>query len=217
MATDGRGEDRFEWIGGSLPLDFTNTVTWLPEGIRNERIETYPDLVAWAVQAGVLSDADTQRLLDAARRRPDDALRALERARSVRAIIHALFSDLAHGRTLDPARLREFNAILADTLSAQRISPSGSSFTWEWTSAPEELTRVLAPIVWSAAGLLTSEELPYVRQCANDRCGWLFVDTSRNRSRRWCDMRECGSRAKARRHYQRVRARARAGEERPRQ
>jgi len=54
---------------------------------------------------------------------------------------------------------------------------------------------------------LTSEELDRVRECADDRgCGYLFMDTSRNRSRKWCDMRGCGNRAKAQRHYRRTQA-----------
>ena len=61
---------------------------------------------------------------------------------------------------------------------------------------------MLWPVVQSAVDLMTSPELDRVGQCADDRgCGWLFVDTTKNRSRRWCDMRDCGNRAKARRHY----------------
>ena len=52
-------------------------------------------------------------------------------------------------------------------------------------------------------GPLTSEELDQVRECAGNTCGWLFVDMSRNHSRHWCDMRDCGNRAKVRRYYQR--------------
>src|ERR671930_579256 len=64
---------------------------------------------------------------------------------------------------------------------------------------------VLAPVVWSAAELLTSGPLERVRECpGDDTCGWLFLDTSRNGSRRWCDMRTCGNRAKARRYYRRA-------------
>jgi len=61
-------------------------------------------------------------------------------------------------------------------------------------------------VVHDAAGLLTSEKLDRVEECADDRCGWLFLDVSRNRSRRWCAMEDCGNRAKARRHYKRKRA-----------
>jgi predicted RNA-binding Zn ribbon-like protein len=62
---------------------------------------------------------------------------------------------------------------------------------------------MLWPIASSAADLLTSERLKKVRLCEAKTCTWLFLDESRNHSRRWCDMKVCGNREKARRHYQR--------------
>jgi predicted RNA-binding Zn ribbon-like protein len=79
-------------------------------------------------------------------------------------------------------------------------------FAWDWAGAEDALDQMLWPVVHDAAGLLTSEELDRVGQCDDDRCGWLFLDTSRNRSRRWCSMEDCGNRAKARRYYERKRA-----------
>ena len=64
---------------------------------------------------------------------------------------------------------------------------------------------VLWPIVQSAADLLTTESLDRVRLCKAEDCGCLFVDASKNRSRRWCAMSDCGNRAKVRRHRQRLR------------
>jgi predicted RNA-binding Zn ribbon-like protein len=60
----------------------------------------------------------------------------------------------------------------------------------------------------SAADLLTSEQHAYVRQCASEECTWLFIDRSKNHSRRWCDMGDCGNREKARRLRARKRAEA---------
>ncbi|HSH12932.1 MAG TPA: CGNR zinc finger domain-containing protein, partial [Desulfurivibrionaceae bacterium] len=90
----------------------------------------------------------------------------------------------------------------AATLAQARLVPGEDHFEWGWSDAGG-LRRLLWPIVRSAAELLTSEKLERVGQCAGDSCGWLFLDTSRNRSRRWCEMEHCGNRAKARRHYRR--------------
>ena len=76
-------------------------------------------------------------------------------------------------------------------------------FDWAWDGASDALDRMLWPIVWSAVELLKSDELAHVRECANDQCSWLFLDLSRNHSRRWCDMQSCGNLVKARRHYAR--------------
>jgi predicted RNA-binding Zn ribbon-like protein len=217
VATSPKESDRFEWVGGALPLDFTNTVTWLEEGTTSERLEAYSDLVAWAVRARVLSPRDAEALLGAAHRRPQKATRALERAHEVRSILHALFSDIAQAREPNRAHLAAFNGALAETLAKQRVASAGESFNWTWGAGADLASPVLAPVVWSAAELLTSERLTHVRRCANVRCGWLFVDTSRKHNRRWCDMRVCGSRAKARRHYERTRARNRGSRRRERE
>ena len=88
----------------------------------------------------------------------------------------------------------------------KRIGSEADSFTWEWTGDEAALDRMLWPVVGSAADLLTSEDLDRVGECQGDGCGWLFIDMSRNHSRRWCDMGDCGNRAKARRHYRRKKA-----------
>jgi predicted RNA-binding Zn ribbon-like protein len=86
------------------------------------------------------------------------------------------------------------------------IVSTEEGLAWDWACAEDALDRVLWPVVHDAAGLLTSQELKRVKKCADERCGWLFFDTSRNHSRRWCSMESCGNRAKARRHYERQRA-----------
>src|SRR5262249_18770329 len=99
--------------------------------------------------------------------------------------------------------LAVLNSELARSLGRLRIMPGkgNGAFSWRWAKSPIELDHALGPISYSAAGLLASkEELTHVRQCRGANCGWLFLDCSRNHSRCWCDMRDCGNRAKVRRH-----------------
>jgi predicted RNA-binding Zn ribbon-like protein len=147
-----------------------------------------------------------QRLLKKAARRPVDAIAVLERAIALREAIYRIFSAISHERPPQAADLATFNAELSGALVQSRIVSTAEGFTWDWADAEEALDCMLWPVVHDAAGLLTSEELDRVGRCADDRCGWLFLDTSRNRSRRWCSMEDCGNRAKARRHYKRKRA-----------
>ncbi|MCK4470533.1 MAG: CGNR zinc finger domain-containing protein, partial [Anaerolineae bacterium] len=93
--------------------------------------------------------------------------------------------------------------MLHEALSRLEIRPSADRFEWAWVLGENDLDRMLWPIVRSAAELLTSGDLRKVRQCAREGCDWLFVDASKNHSRRWCSMNMCGSRVKARRYYQR--------------
>jgi predicted RNA-binding Zn ribbon-like protein len=83
---------------------------------------------------------------------------------------------------------------------APRDRGGRAEFDWLWTDVDEHLTSILWPVARAATTLLTSPDLARVRECAGDPCGWLFLDVSKNGSRRWCDMADCGNRAKARRY-----------------
>jgi predicted RNA-binding Zn ribbon-like protein len=197
----------FRWIGGRPCLDFNNTIDWLGlEPSVDERLGTYGDLVEWGVAAEVLSPEAGERLRRMAGQHPEDAERVLARALELRATVHALFFAVASGSEADPTALTELNTWLAETpaeVRAADITPA--EFTWAWADRPDDLAAMLAPVAWSAAQLLTSAELPQVKTCGNDTCGWVFLDESRKHNRRWCEMRTCGNRAKARRFYKKQR------------
>jgi len=193
-------------LGGRLSLDFANTADWHASDHPVEFLTSYSDLVAWSQHVGILTDHQTQRLLKEATRRPEDATAVLERAIALREAIYRMFTAISHGRPPQAADLATFNAELSEALAQSRIVSTAQGFTWDLAGAEDALDQMLWPVVHDAAGLLTSEDLDRVGQCADDRCGWLFLDTSRNRSRRWCSMEDCGNRAKARRHYKRKRA-----------
>jgi predicted RNA-binding Zn ribbon-like protein len=198
MATE---EPVFDLSGGHVGLDFANTLSRRGHVQARERLQGYADLVAWALQAGIITAAEAPALLHEAVRRPQEATETLERAIAVRELLYRLFSAVAAGRSPLPVDVNAFNTVLVDTLAFARVVPTGNGFTWGWTDAPKRLDRLLWPVLRSAAELLTSEARHLVRECAADDCTWLFLDRSRNQRRRWCDMRTCGNRAKARRHY----------------
>ncbi len=201
----GRGECRFELSGGRLCLDFANTVSWRGSARPIERLGHYRDLVAWSRRAGLVHDGEAARLVRAAARRPAAAARVLRQALRLREATYRIFSATAGGRRPARADLAVLNAALARALRRLRIAPLAGAFDWRWEADGAALDRMLWPVAWSAAGLLRAEARQAVRACAAPDCGWLFLDTTRNRSRRWCDMRICGNRAKARRHYARER------------
>jgi predicted RNA-binding Zn ribbon-like protein len=200
--------------GGRSSLDFANTADWHASDHPVEFLTSYSDLVAWSQHVGILTDHQAQRLLKKAARRPGDATAVLKRAVVLREAIYRIFSAISHGRPPQAADLATFNDELSRALAQSRIvstlrqaqDTAAGGFAWDWAGAEDALDGMLWPVVHDAAGLLTSEELDRVGQCADDRCGWLFLDTSRNRSRRWCSMEDCGNRAKARRYYERKRA-----------
>jgi predicted RNA-binding Zn ribbon-like protein len=195
----------FDLSGGRLCLDFANTV-----GNRNgqrpsEHLNRYCDLVGWGRQAGLLPGDDAWELLREGAGRPAEAENVLVRARALREALYTIFSARAAGRTAPAADLAQLNAALPEALARLHVAPAGHGFVWHWRAEPADLDRMLWPVLRSAAELLTSDDLPLLRLCASETCAWLFMDTSRNRTRRWCDMKVCGNRAKARRHYRRRR------------
>lgn len=191
-----------------LCLDFANTVGWHASPEPAEGLPTYADLVGWAQRVGLLAEADAKRLRRHAARRPALAQAVLDRAHSLREAIYRILSATAQRQAGAAADLDIVNAELAVAMGHGKLAPTSGGFILQWSSEPEALDSTLWPAAYSAASLLaTPELLERVGECADDRgCGWLFLDMTKNHSRRWCDMKDCGNRAKARRHYERQRA-----------
>jgi predicted RNA-binding Zn ribbon-like protein len=200
--------DKFEFVGGWLCLEFCNTINYAN---LNERLKSYDDLVGWSLLQDVLADEEAENLLQGASRRRLDAEAALEEARALRLLLHRVFSAVAYDHAPDESDIAMLNDALQTALAHLRIAWVGDSFTWSWSAEREELDRMLWPVVWSASELLMMAELARVKRCSGDGCTWLFLDRSRNHSRRWCEMEVCGNRAKARRHYDRTRKRGESG------
>jgi predicted RNA-binding Zn ribbon-like protein len=187
-----------------LPLDFANSAEWHAAPEPTEKLNSYSDLVGWSWAAGLLNDQEADKLLDRASRKPEKAARALEDAIEAREAIYRLFSAVAAGREVPSAPFTHLNKAIADALSHSRLVVSGERFEWGWDPEATGLDAMLRPILRSTAELLVSDERDRVGECDDDRgCGYLFLDTTRNHSRRWCSMESCGNRAKARRHYER--------------
>jgi predicted RNA-binding Zn ribbon-like protein len=194
---------RFKQVAGWLCLNFSNTIArYLKEG-PDERLTSYLRLISWGIQAGLMDEGEARRLLAEAERRPAEAEAVLERARALRETIYRIFSGLVHGQQPAPDDLAALNAAYAQSMGHARIVPTADGFAWGWSDTEGALDWVLWAVARSAADLLVAEELRRVRECAGDRCGWLFLDKSKNQNRRWCETEVCGNRARVRRHYQR--------------
>jgi predicted RNA-binding Zn ribbon-like protein len=191
----------FELTGGALCLDFANTVDSRPTDEPRELLAGYDDLVEWSVQADAITPQTARRLRAKAARHPRRARAALARARTLREAIFAVFAAAVRGDAAPTAATETVNEHLSEAFANLGVARGTSGYEWRW-EAEDALERVLWPVVRSAAELLTSDRLDRVRLCAADDCDWLFLDQSRNRSRRWCDMTVCGNRNKVRRFRQ---------------
>ena len=192
----------FELSGGALCLDFANT--WSDRGRpETDQLRGYSDLLAFALQTGLLAGGEDARLAGRADRDPPAAEEALAHSRGLREDLYRIFSAVADSRAPADGDVERLNAALPEALSRLRLERRGAELVWGWAAPEAPLEAPLWPVLRSAAELLTSEERQRVRECAGAACTWLFLDRSRNRSRRWCSMETCGNRAKAHRHYRR--------------
>ncbi len=198
--------DELNLVGGRLCLDFANTIGSHDTDHPEEHLTSYHDLLLWSRRAGVLTEEKQEQLAREAAARSAEAAVIFEQAREVREVIYRVFAAVAGGEQAALGDLGQLNTRLQEALAHAELVQTGEGFGWGWGPANGAFDQMLWPIIRSAADLLTSGDLGRVRECSGDTCGWLFVDTSRNHSRRWCDMEDCGNRAKARRHYQRKRA-----------
>jgi predicted RNA-binding Zn ribbon-like protein len=197
-----RIEENWGSKAGKLPLDFANTAEWHRSSNPSEMVNSYSDLVRWSQDAGLFDAGAAQAMLSEADQHPRQAKAVLRRSLSLREAIFGIFTSVAGDEKPKESDLALLNQFLGDASQAQHLVHTSEGFDWVWDQ--ETLDRMLGPIARSAADLLTSDDLKRVGVCADDRgCGWLFFDTSRNHSRRWCSMESCGNRAKAMRHYQR--------------
>jgi predicted RNA-binding Zn ribbon-like protein len=205
-----RGERRFKLRGGDVSLDFVNTLGWRLTGYPREYLRSYEDLLDWGRQAGLLALEETEDLSREATLDPEGARETLSRALALREAIHRLISAHIAGESQDENDLSALNRELSIALSHLRVMHADGAYSWGWDRSGDEGKTPLDSPLWrvaqSAAQLLTSEKLGRVKLCAGEGCGWIFLDESRNSSRRWCDSRDCGNRERVRRHLARKRA-----------
>jgi predicted RNA-binding Zn ribbon-like protein len=180
-----------------LCLDFINT-----EGVeRNsppDRLENLGLFLDWASERDLL-DAGSARALSG-EKGVDGFLKA---ACDLREALYRIFAALVRKDEPAAADLTTLDRHLSEVLPSLHLVRRAGEFEWQLAESPAELAHLLWPIALSASDLLRSDRLDRVKECGGETCSWMFIDESRNRSRRWCDMSDCGNRAKAKRFYRR--------------
>jgi len=187
-------------VGGDLALDLLNTENGPALGLPEEdALHGYDDVVAWAHYVGDLSESQADRLVRLARRHPALARAVFEHTLETRRSLYALFSAVAQGSLPPDGAMAELQRNEAEALAHARLVAAGDRYTWEWRD--DDLGRPLWPVIHAAATLLTVGPLDRVKGCAT--CRFHFIDESKNRSRRWCSMEDCGKADKMRNYVTR--------------
>jgi len=208
-------------IGGRLCLDFVNTV----DGRKNDsarrksqsvnslvfgdKLGDYSDLVAWSQHSGIVTATEAGRLIQESKRKAAEASAVFDRAIELREALHRIFKATVTGRMPQSVDLETVNDELLKARNHERLISTEKGFKWDWIGREASLDRMLWSIAHSGAEFLTKGDLSRLRECGGKECGWLFEDTSRNRSRQWCHMQDCGNLAKVRRFRTRLRSSSR--------
>ena len=199
-------EETFRCPGGALCLDFCNSGQGIRGSSKQEWIAGYGDLIDWLKAGQAIGAAQAARLRAAEERAPDKAHEVWTRAIELREALARVLLARTEGKKPQPADLKVIDAEYARSAPFARLAPTDEGFAWSLDPSAEAPDAALRPIVESAVALLTSERLARLRRCGNSTCYWLFIDETRNCSRRWCEMASCGNVMKVRRHRARQRA-----------
>jgi predicted RNA-binding Zn ribbon-like protein len=193
----------FDLTGGNLCLNFANTLDKRLSSQPEDKLGGYDAFVAFGQQTGALLPSEARKLRQEGSRDKGEAARVFLRAVGVRELIFRTMSAVAAGRKVSEADTVALNAEVQKLNARSRISPMHGQNTWKWAEKEDGAGRLVARIVRSAVEILTSNDIERVKKCASEKCCWLFLDRSRSRNRRWCEMRTCGSQQKARAYYRR--------------
>ncbi|MGI8552546.1 MAG: CGNR zinc finger domain-containing protein [Dehalococcoidia bacterium] len=194
-------------IPEDLCLAYANTLSWRGSARPAEKLHDLAGLLGWIEQSAGAGARATEATRDPAHDDQKTVLRIFAEAIVMREVIFRIFSAVAAGARIRDQDFVALKRALAEAPTRNQLERVGDSYAWRVERLRLSVPDILAPVLWSAADLVLNAQHRRIRQCANEQCLWLFVDQSKSGSRRWCDMTSCGNRAKARRHYSKMKLR----------
>ena|SRR5579863_733898 len=183
----------FQLIAGHPALDLVNTLDWRfgTQGPQ-DLLTSYDDLVRFIQQSKLLSIKPSATRIAGAR--------ALQRSIELREALAEIFYSQLDGRKPSTTARNQLERYFKEARLRQTLNWKDSPhLEWEWPAHAINAELPFWALALSALDLMTSDAVHRVRACDNPECRWLFLDTSKNHTRRWCDMKLCGNRMKARR------------------
>lgn len=187
-----------------LCLGYVNTVTWRGSDPPTESLHDLADVLAWLEKSAGVGPAALQPLRAWAREHPKKAAALFDDSIALREALFRTFSAFATGDVVRDADFATLRDAVGDAPARRQIARADGAYAWRVEALRPAAADLLVPVLWSAGDLMLRAGERRIRRCANDKCLWLFVDASKSGTRRWCDMAFCGNRAKAQRHYSKV-------------
>lgn len=188
---------------GEFSLDFINSKVMDTRTMPFiDLFSDYEYIVLWFRHLQLLNDEEVERYCQLAKQDPINAQKAYEKITTLRDANYRIFTAIAHNQKPASGDLDILNQNLGEAMSNRKVISTPEGIKWVWNKGDDSLDWMAWPVAHSAAQILTSDQVQRVRECSG--CYWMFMDTSRNGMRRWCDMKTCGNRAKAHRHYEKT-------------
>lgn len=197
---------QFQLVAGHPVLDFVNTLDWRfrPAG-SEELLNDYADLLRFGAQSGLMTSSEARKV---AKGDPATKRAILSSSKKLRECLASILYAIADGQAPSNDSLGTLSDFARKIRHAEYLEWSDSRLQWKTNKkGMDALDAPLRKLASAALDLLTSEEIQNLKACSNPECRWLFLDASKNQGRRWCDMKLCGNRIKARRYRGRQHAR----------
>ncbi|MCI0614719.1 ABATE domain-containing protein [bacterium] len=173
----------FQFVAGNIALDFVNTVGDRLSSKRRDYFKSEKDVVSWIKAAG-LSSKDTHKV-------------PLRQVLTFRESLYKIFVSVISSKRPPKSDLYLLNKFVRKSKATWTLQIADGEFNWHWDNSAS-FPFSMAQVAEAAAELLTSKDLRLLRQCRDAKCGWIFIDRSQGRRRKWCSMKDCGNRAKVR-------------------
>lgn len=190
-----------------LCLDFVNTLgNHLNKNMYRDYLTSYSTFVQWSQKVEIINADQANFFLEKSNKKSLEARDIFKRVIELREALFRILFAVISKKTPDQEDINLLNREIESVLPFSELQYTDNTFVLNRLMEPNQLDWMLSIIVNDMIELLTSDKLDRLKICCDDHCGWIFLDMSKNRSRRWCSMKECGNRAKARQHYHKTKA-----------
>lgn len=183
-------------VGGSVVLDFVNTVDVRNDAFGPDYLLTYRDLLVFAQRTNLIQPADAAGLEQAANQHPRKAQRSLKEAKRLRELVYRVCRSEFSGDKIALDDLHDLDKSIHGAMAGRALTSTPTGLQYVWRS-PIDLDVIIHSIALAAHDLLISRtDRRRIRECPGRNCGWVFLDTSKGGKRRWCSDKTCGTAAR---------------------
>ncbi|WP_221390345.1 CGNR zinc finger domain-containing protein [Dyadobacter sp. NIV53] len=185
--------------GGALPFHFINTVRDRKVEHVHNYLTSYQDIITWCRRLKLMEEPELEKLRNYALNNNEESEKAYNKAIGLREIMYDLFSAIAASQKPDAAILKKFNGYLSEALSKISLTFDHEKFPFEIDRVTIQLDKPIWIVLKDTYRLLNEDDRNRMKECK--KCGWIFLDHTKNNTKLWCNPLICGSTSKATRYY----------------